>query len=247
MDEMEKVAIPPYRSGQFGRGRAGSRRAAAPGGSQSHHTDQGNSDRYCRGRLRRPRPQVAIPPYRSGQFGHCTATGGCATKSRLRRNPTIQIRAIRTRSTPTALPLPGRKSQSHHTDQGNSDWDQGLRAVGKVPEKVAIPPYRSGQFGQRPLQVTDSARLKVPSAVTSRKCSSLRCHRLDFLLLSRIVTRSSSSGSVSGRYLRAKMAKAAWHDFCQACFLPSPPTARSPAVKESSTTPACPDASLRSA
>ena len=290
------VAIPPYRSGQFGQNaRQWQLLHAHP--SQSHHTDQGNSDEYVteddKSYLYESRnPTIQIRAIRTFRFSsprsprtesrnptiQIRAIRTVRRRPELRvaresRNPTIQIRAIRTSRGPTATAAgkPCRNPTIQIRAIRTSSREPPTRAQRRSPVaippyrsgqfgptyvegpnggyagEVAIPPYRSGQFGQRPLQVTDSARLKVPSAVTSRKCSSLRCHRLDFLLLSRIVTRSSSSGSVSGRYLRAKMAKAVWHDFCQACFLPSPPTARSPVVKESSTTPACPDASLRSA
>src|SRR6185312_6841356 len=92
---MTSVAIPPYSSGQFG---PSPPRLDVPflgNESQSLRTAQGNSDS---GGWQSPRTLfwqiVAIPPYSSGQFGlhiglDTATTTGC-------RNPSVQLRAIRT-------------------------------------------------------------------------------------------------------------------------------------------------------
>jgi len=143
------VAIPPYRSGQFRGRRSPSGRSGMQIKSQSHHTDQGSSEYSCRsfmhnlgnrslvaippyrsgqfrvGRLPHLRPQdkrrVAIPPYRSGQFRGARKPGeqGGSPKS---RNPTIQIRAVPSQAGKPKLFAKPQKSQSHHTDQGSSEY-----------------------------------------------------------------------------------------------------------------------------
>jgi hypothetical protein len=151
--DFQKVAIPPYRSGQFRRGRSSRLGELLRAGlSQSLRTDQGNSDGWtlCMDRdgslssrnpsvpiraIPTPRPvrfivwldalvEVAIPPYRSGQF-------------RRQQHRDIDLRS--NQLGPVAIP-PYRSGQFRQ------------RKVEPDPEgeeEVAIPPYRSGQFRQR--------------------------------------------------------------------------------------------------
>ena len=108
--------------------------------SQSHHTDQGNSD-YADAHPRLRPTRVSIPPYRSGQFGQ-------------------DFQAF--------IDQGGRiGSQSHHTDQGNSDKLKSTSQAHLENVRVSIPPYRSGQFGQRRLQVLRAERVRTPFSVTS--------------------------------------------------------------------------------
>ena len=111
---------------------------------------------------------VAIPPYCSGQFQESRVyRNGDLVKS---RNPTVLLRAIPSRSGSTTSSV-RRKSQSHRTAQGNSKFcgvfwrasaprrfasqshrtAQGnSKITTRIPatalNKVAIPPYCSGQF-----------------------------------------------------------------------------------------------------
>ena len=65
--------------------------------SQSLHTDQGNSDLHAgRSVHRSHRSEVAIPPYRSGQFRLLLANGKGLMMVAESRNPSIPIRAIPT-------------------------------------------------------------------------------------------------------------------------------------------------------
>src|SRR4051794_21182315 len=70
-----------------------------------------------------PSFQVAIPPYRSGQF-----------------------RAVHRHLSPSPLLF---KSQSLHTDQGSSEVSGETLSGSGTTDSVAIPPYRSGQFRVR--------------------------------------------------------------------------------------------------
>ncbi len=137
--------------------------------SQSHSTDQGNSEdrmpvllptkttyvaipQYRSGQFRGNKPttpasasnSVAIPQYRSGQFRGQTQP---AQAERLPdgRNPTVQIRAIpsQRRYAPQVTLF---TSQSHSTDQGNSEILVGIEDAPWPTLRVAIPQYRSGQF-----------------------------------------------------------------------------------------------------
>jgi hypothetical protein len=90
------------------------------------------------------RGDVAIPPYRSRQFGPDSMTSWTPV-DRDRRNPTMQLRAIRARSQNgesicvlVLTLVAGGESQSHRHAR---DLGSHLR------DPVAIPPYRSGQFG----------------------------------------------------------------------------------------------------
>jgi len=166
------VAIPQYRSGQFGHNYTlPDATLNVDQKSQSLSTDQGSSDRDA-GRIHPPIPRnVAIPQYRSGQFGHLydlLAQDGAADK---RRNPSVQIRAVRTYTNSLGKAAEPAQSQSLSTDQGSSDPSKAgsyprltisgrnpsvqIRAVRTpdanteltAPADVAIPQYRSGQFG----------------------------------------------------------------------------------------------------
>jgi hypothetical protein len=80
--------------------RPGASRLAEPR-SQSHHTDQGNSEKKRLEEERLADPiiyHVAIPPYRSGQFRAAISGDPAKDLEFYRRNPTIQIRAIPRRS-----------------------------------------------------------------------------------------------------------------------------------------------------
>ena len=99
----ERVAIPPYRSGQL---RLGlwprlHRGFTSAGESQSLPTDQGSSDGSWIHQVGEQYPPVAIPPYRSGQLRRSTSP---CTPWRIRtgrsRNPSLPIRAA-----PTQRPL----------------------------------------------------------------------------------------------------------------------------------------------
>ena len=143
------VAIPPYRSGQFGlRTLSPHGSSDSPSQSQSHHTDQGNSD--YQGMLMRLGPEtsnrVAIPPYRSGQFGLCAILLALSPLQADTSQSHHTDQAIRTKVKIRYVDPSVQKSQSHHTDQGNSDYYVRVDFRWRN-QKVAIPPYRSGQFG----------------------------------------------------------------------------------------------------
>ena len=118
------VAIPPYKSGQFGR------KVARQGVSPEHHqvaiphTDQGNSDGRSSSTVRRrSSSRVAIPPYRSGQFGPLNKQEFNFISRRVQK---VAIPPYRSGQ------FGRRRSARHHLDDRR---------------EVAIPPYRSGQFG----------------------------------------------------------------------------------------------------
>jgi len=94
-----RVAIPPYRSGQFRR--------------YWHLQDVATAET----------PEVAIPPYRSGQFRLNDSFERMYQQIR-RRNPTVQIRAVPTNTGPVLRERTAFEglSQSHRTDQGSSDF-----------------------------------------------------------------------------------------------------------------------------
>ena len=93
-----KVAIPPYRSGQFrlSSGTPSSIHSSARK-SQSLHTDQGSSDRDTSGSPQVEDRRVAIPPYRSGllrplyQRHFDPATNSVESSVPIRAPPTKQI------------------------------------------------------------------------------------------------------------------------------------------------------------
>ena len=139
--------------------------------SQSHHTDQGNSEAsLCSwappvsASSRNPTIQIRAIPRRftrsqredspksrnpTIQIRAIPRVGISETKSASHsrsRNPTIQIRAIPRTDLETFLRMTDQKSQSHHTDQGNSEDGAKYCANADPGKYVAIPPYRSGQF-----------------------------------------------------------------------------------------------------
>jgi hypothetical protein len=89
--------------------------------SQSLRTDQGSSDWSKAMPSPVPAPRnVAIPPYRSGQFRRAVAQWITFVQARS-RNPSIQIRAVPTTRRRWCCPRCRPPSQSLHTDQGSSD------------------------------------------------------------------------------------------------------------------------------
>jgi len=125
----------------------------------------------------------AIPP--SSRAIRTVGVGPLASSSTTRRNPSVQLRAIRTA---TARAFPDHR-----------------------PE-VAIPPYSSGQFGLRASQALDSRPLSRPFWITSeiRLAFHLRTSPFQLAPLRLNAWISWSYGHPDN--LPVKMAFWAWHD-----------------------------------
>ena len=172
-----RVAIPPYRSGQF--------QAIVRCGRPRHHdSKRRNPTVQIRAVPRQSMPAVTAGTMSTSrnptvQIREVPSRSRSLIAIRLRmrsRNPTVQIRAVprlQLRRTPStsivdvaippyrsgqfqASPSSVRQrcrcreqSQSHRTDQGSSKVDQGRPDACRRRCSVAIPPYRSGQFRAR--------------------------------------------------------------------------------------------------
>jgi len=99
------------------------RREGVKSGSQSLNTDQGNSESDCD----------------SGVYGFICSSQSLNTDQGNSDGDVTHYTGGRNEQ----------KSQSLNTDQGNSDYDNETLSAQIKLKKVAIPQYRSGQFGHR--------------------------------------------------------------------------------------------------
>jgi hypothetical protein len=159
LESQERVAIPPYSSGQFPRGSGGLRQCRSQTEESRNPTVLIWSipTRQTLQQLQPPAPrEVAIPPYSSGQFPRRSSRphGDVAIAFRQRRNPTVLIWSTHTEplSRYGATDVT-RKSQSHRTHLVKSHEDgrrpQPINVRGRNPTYASNPIRASSQFTRR--------------------------------------------------------------------------------------------------